>query len=243
MPSGTFKNLKILTSSNTAATITADELVLGDGNGNSVRLFAVNVSYATGTSGANGLDTGSIAVNTGYHEWVIYNPSVGTVASLLSLSGTAPTLPSGYTFRARVGWSYVDSGTHLRFKIQYGRDAQYIVGTNPTAALVVASGSAGSVTVPTYTSASVSSFVPPTASKIKVGLTTTGASTSHAVLAPNASYGANTTNSIYLSITNNAVSGSNTTIVADMMLESSNIYYAADSSLCSAQCLGWTDNL
>ncbi|MGX5806297.1 hypothetical protein ACWGS9_34875, partial [Bradyrhizobium sp. Arg314] len=113
------KNLKIVTTSVTAGTITADELILEDSLGMTYRATSVNVSYATGTSGANGLDTGSITASNWYFEWVIYNASTNTLASLLSLSAAAPTMPSGYTFKARVGASYFDAGSKLRFKIQY----------------------------------------------------------------------------------------------------------------------------
>jgi hypothetical protein len=242
MVTGGFKNLKITTTSNTAATITADELVFGDGNGNVARLLGVNVSYGTGGSGANGLDTGSLATSTGYYEWVIYNPSTSTVASLLSLSSTAPTLPSGYTFKARVGWSFVDGSSHLRFKIQYGRDAQYVVGTNPTQALVMASGSSGSVTTPTYTAVSVSTFVPATASAIKVALAVSGAIAIHAIAAPNGSYGT-VSSAAFIAATGPAVAGFGEFIYGAMLLESSSIYYASDGTAAALQCFGWTDNL
>ncbi|MGX5801425.1 hypothetical protein ACWGS9_09290, partial [Bradyrhizobium sp. Arg314] len=113
------KNLKIITTSVTAATITADEIIVEDTTFMTARLANINVSYATGTAGANGLDTGTITASNWYFEWVIYNPSTLTTAALLSLSSTAPTMPAGYTFKARVGASYFDAGSKLRFKIQY----------------------------------------------------------------------------------------------------------------------------
>jgi len=54
-------------------------------------------------SGANGLDTGSEAASTWYALHVIDGLGVAA-ASLLSLSATAPTLPSGYDVFRRVGW-------------------------------------------------------------------------------------------------------------------------------------------
>lgn len=56
-------------------------------------------------SGANGLDTGSPAINW-YHVYVIYDPTGPTVASMCSLSATSPTLPGGYTKFRRVGSFY-----------------------------------------------------------------------------------------------------------------------------------------
>lgn len=54
------------------------------------------------TTGANGLDAGSLANNTWYHVFVI-GKADGTVAAFGS-TNLAPTLPSGYTLRRRV-WS------------------------------------------------------------------------------------------------------------------------------------------
>ena len=60
-------------------------------------------------SGANGLDTGTITTG-GYHYFVIYNPTSGQVALLVSLSATAPVMPSGYTYKRRLGWFYYSGG-------------------------------------------------------------------------------------------------------------------------------------
>ncbi len=54
-------------------------------------------------AGAGGLDTGVVAVSTFYAIHVIDGPGV-PVAGLFSLSGTAPTLPAGYTVFRRIGW-------------------------------------------------------------------------------------------------------------------------------------------
>jgi hypothetical protein len=56
------------------------------------------------TAGAGGaLDTGSLANNTWYHWYVIYNPTTDTTDVLFSASASAPTLPSGYTLFRRIG--------------------------------------------------------------------------------------------------------------------------------------------
>jgi hypothetical protein len=58
-------------------------------------------AWAAGT--ANGaLDTGAIAANTWYHVHAIKNVSSGAVDVLLSLSPTAPNLPSGFTLFQRI---------------------------------------------------------------------------------------------------------------------------------------------
>lgn len=55
-------------------------------------------------AGVGGLDTGSIANNTGYHFFAIRRPDTGVVDALFSLSATSPTLPTNYTQFRRIGW-------------------------------------------------------------------------------------------------------------------------------------------
>lgn len=201
-------------------------------------LNTVAVSVATGTVGANGLDAGSIASNQWYYIYVIYNPSTATIASLMSLSATAPTLPSGYTFFARVGSCRTDGSNNLIGFKQYGRDCQYVVGQNLSSARIVISGTAGSATTPTYVATSINAFVPSTAFRINLYLHTAGG---ESIAAPNNNYGAfnSLSNAPPLSSEN---SGANTQQNCEMTLESSNIYYAADSSSSALFCLGYTDN-
>ena len=61
---------------------------------------ALNAPWSAGTGG--GLDTGSF-VNGTYHGFLIRNPATGAVDLLWSLSPTAPTLPSGFTQKRRIG--------------------------------------------------------------------------------------------------------------------------------------------
>ena len=91
--------------------IDADEVILQDSSGNPFRATSVNetVDIEAGV-GAGGLDAGSEAGSTWYFMFLIAKPD-GTVDSLLSLSSTAPTMPSGYTFKALVGAIYNDSGS------------------------------------------------------------------------------------------------------------------------------------
>ncbi len=82
-----------------------DELIISNASGLSFKLFDGDLTADNTDSGANGIDTGSVAVSTWYYIWVIYNPTTRTIASLLSVSTTLATitLPSGYTFGALVG--------------------------------------------------------------------------------------------------------------------------------------------
>ena len=59
-------------------------------------------AWAVG-SGSGSLDTGAIAVSTWYHVHLIRRTDTGVVDVLISLSATAPTLPSPYTQFRRIG--------------------------------------------------------------------------------------------------------------------------------------------
>ncbi len=63
------------------------------------------------TTGANGLDTGSIAPSTTYHFFIISKED-GTVAGLASASLT-PSLPTDYDYFQRRGSVKTDSSSHL----------------------------------------------------------------------------------------------------------------------------------
>lgn len=90
--------------------IDADEIILQDSNGVPFRAASVNGTVDITASGVDGLDTGSEASATWYFIHIIAKPD-GTVDSLLSLSSTAPTMPSGYTFKALVGAIYNDGSS------------------------------------------------------------------------------------------------------------------------------------
>jgi hypothetical protein len=61
----------------------------------------LDAAWAVGTN-QGGLDTGAIA-NTTYHVWLIRRPDTGVVDVLFSASATAPTMPTNYTQKRRIG--------------------------------------------------------------------------------------------------------------------------------------------
>jgi len=116
------------------------------------------------SSGVNGLDTGSEATDTWYAVHVIGDTTeVVSPVGLLSLSATAPTLPSGYNVFRRVGWVKNDPSSNILRFTQVGLDRtrmyDYIV--NETATRILTGGSA---TI--YTTVATSSFVPTTSFKV-----------------------------------------------------------------------------
>jgi hypothetical protein len=77
----------------------------------------LDAAWAVGTN-QGGLDTGAIA-NTTYHVWVIKRLDTGAVDVLFSASATAPTMPTNYTAKRRIG-SIVRSGGTILAYTQYG---------------------------------------------------------------------------------------------------------------------------
>jgi hypothetical protein len=87
---------------------------------------SVDVTADITVSGINGLDSGARAVSTWYAVYLIFNPTLGTVASLLSSNFTSPTLPTGYTKSRRVGSVRNDNANAFVPFRQVGDRARYL---------------------------------------------------------------------------------------------------------------------
>jgi len=234
---GARKSLKVDTRTG-AAVVTADELVV-ETTGNTYGVVRnVSVTISTATAGANGLDTGTVAPSTWYSAWVIYDGT--TVAGLLSTSATAPTMPGGYTYKARVGWVRTNATPTLLQLVQVDRRARYVVdGSVLTGLPAIQSGATGNPASGAYTAKAVATFVPSTAAAIDLLLHATSTTNNDGAVAPNASYGA------YDSASNPPpmVIGEGPSGITHLMtLESTNIYVATSSNnrVCAA---GWEDSL
>lgn len=152
---GAYSNLVIIRPTVATVDVDADSLTLSTATA-TFDALAVDETCTISSSGANGLDTGSEASDTFYSVWAIYNGTV--VDCLLSLSATAPTMPSGYTFKMRVGWVYNDSGSDIEDFFQYGNRYSNVDSTVDN---FVANGTADTLT-------QVSPNVPSTASRVIV---------------------------------------------------------------------------
>lgn len=245
---GTFKNLKIQVTSNTQATITADQIVLFNSVNNSMLISSVSATLDKTILGAvNGLDTGVIANSTWYYVWAIAKAD-GTKGVLMSLSSITPTMPSGYTFKARIGVVKTHSDGTLLRTLQYGRNVQYIVttSTNTPSMPLMASGTAGtySATAPTWSSVAVGSFVPPSACKIKTVVNNSyqGATSINVILAPNNNYAGLSSSTGNYPVCFTTSAGAVLAIV-DIILESTNVYWVSSGIGGSLSCFGWEDNL
>ncbi|ETK18091.1 hypothetical protein [Pseudomonas sp. FH1] len=246
---GAAKNLKVSTTGTSAVvTASADELVVENAANAYATLRAVAIAPSFAAAGANGLDVGaagSQTASTWYSVWVIWNGA--TIAGLLSLSATAPTLPPGYTHAARVAWVRTDA-TANKYPLSFsksGRYSQYkvAVGSNLSALPLVASGIQGAINTPTYVPVSVAALVPPGASKIGI-VATTGTGTGTLLVAPNNSFGASNsaTNPPPLVVGQSGTGTTNTGFIS-MILESGNVYVAQQTSTNFTQVFGWEDGL
>lgn len=241
---GEFKNLKGVWASSTGTTWTADELVLEDSASNTKKIKSFNKTIATGTSGAGGIDTGSVASSTWYFVYAILNPTSNTQAILFSLSATAPTLPSGYTYSALIGVFRTDGSSNIIGFLQKARLFRYVVGNNLGALPQMASGSSGNPSTPTWTAVAVANFSPSIASSIDVALWSSTTSGAQSAAAPNNSYGGNGSSSNPPPLAaDSANSGAVHVTPARFALEGSNIYYAANANGGALYCMGFEINL
>lgn len=234
-----FKNLSIKVTTNTAVAVAADYVCMTDGTGNFLT-GALSTTVNLAVAGAAGdLDTGAIAAATWYAIWAIATPA-GSISAIASTSFTAPSMPSGYTLKARIGAvRTAPSVAQLMGTWQFGRRAQYIVGlAQTTTAIQMVSGSAGSISTPTWVAVSVTNFIPSTASAI---FGTTFGTAASVIVAPNTSYGSAT------SSTNPPPVNTNSTNTASdqfsMVLESANIYWASNAAATAVYASGWEDNI
>ena len=286
-----------------------DEACLEDTSGNykAVKNAALAINYAT--TGANGLDTGTVAANSWYSDWVIYNPTTLTTAGVAALcpvltgsttansavvtalsstasmrvgmplfggslpagtvvktvdSGTQitasqkatatgsgvsltfvydPVMPSGYTFKARVGTRRTD-GTANKYPLncrQFGRSVRFVVSSagNVVNMISLAAGAQGNVSTPVWVNCSVSPFVPPTASHIAIVLNQYVGG-NQIMVAPNTYYGSSSSSSNPPPVFCNSVNIDSKPYV--MQIESGVIQYASSGG-CVLYCNGYEDNI
>ncbi len=237
-----FSALKVTNNSSTPNTkidVTAEATVMVNSAGAPVFASSLALTIDLTGSGANGMDTGSRPPSGWVYIFAISNGS--TTAGLASISSSAPTLPSGYAYKARAGAMYCDGSQNLKRTLQYGRRAQYVVtpSTNTASMPLMASGTAGSTSIPTWVSLSVAAYVPATASVIRLMRQGTASANGH-IIAPNNNYAGEFSFSNPPPI--QYVSGQAAFDLPEMILESSNIYYAAQPNT-QTYCFGWEDNL
>lgn len=75
-------------------------------------------AWAVGAAG--GLDTGAIANSTWYHFWLITRTDTGVVDVLISLSASAPTMPTNYNLKRRIGSGKTNGSAQWTSFVQLG---------------------------------------------------------------------------------------------------------------------------
>lgn len=254
--SGQFQQL---TSKNNAATpnskidIDALAITVETGAGFAYRLLNVDLTIDATVVGANGIDVGALANDTWYYRFVIYNPTTGTTAGLLSTSQTAPTMPSGYTAKAYVGACKTNGTAQIKRFQQYGRRVAYApkAASSLTAFPTILTGTTGTHDYTTmvagdWAELSVAAYVPSTAGVIHLLAQTndTGSvagSVAAITLSPsNAHSGIVSSNpppwAIHASV--GIVS-----FQVSLVLEGTSIFAATNNNASSVYVTGWEENL
>jgi hypothetical protein len=195
------------------------------------------------TTGAAGLDTGSLTTSTWYYTYYISNGAV--LSCLGSLSATSPSMPSGYTFSMRVGAISTDGSSHFYNTLQKGKRAGYVTSGsgNTTAFPFTISGSTSGWTAFQVTGNAYGS--PATATECIVELGTPA--TSNIAVAPSTHYNYGTLGSaayenpapVYLQVLASEVAATKTNI----LLESNSIYYQASVAGGHVDVVGWVDSV
>ena len=80
----------------------------------SARTKRIDAAWVVGTN-QGGMDTGAVANDNWYHIWLIKRTDTGVVDALFSLSATAPTMPTNYDKKHRIGAVRRDTATNRLF--------------------------------------------------------------------------------------------------------------------------------
>lgn len=233
-----FKNLRVEYATVSTYIITADSAVLVDSSNLGKQFASISKTVDITISGAGGLDTGAEAANTQYYIWLI-GKGDGTINGVFSTSTTAPTLPSGYTYYARVGSVRNDdggSGTDLREIYQQGNRAFVSDCIIDYRALNV--GSDG-----TYTDVDLSSFMPATSRVVILHGEIAGSSTGGRVALKRKG---STSTVGFLFGVDGLVSGANESFYTEIPTDASRViqyYRLTGGGTVSLDVCGWYDNL
>jgi len=114
---GFISGLKYSRTSSTSITISTG-ICRDDKNLDTIKVASSILVDAT-TNGADGLDTGSLQIDTWYYVFVIKKED-GTVSGLLSESNTNPLMPDGYHKKRLIGCVLTDGSSNFLMFYQYG---------------------------------------------------------------------------------------------------------------------------
>ena len=241
----------------TNITITYDQVVLVDSAGRGIASISGSFTCDCSTNGAiNKLDTGAIAATSEYHIFIIAKSDGTGVASLASLSATAPTLPAGYSggFKYRIGCMITGgASTFLRTK-QIGRKVQYVVTAGSTTAfmtrLTIANVGATltAIQIQGTTGAGTAKNIPSTAVAISLIVWESGTPNNRLMIYPSADAGwVDAGQTRFIGGTSmGAGTFTETQTLTEYQIESNSIYYtstAAGGAINGIWIWGWTDKV
>lgn len=161
-------------------------------NVNDIR-FPDTVTVSLGTSGLNGIDTGTVAASNLYYVHVVGNsngnPDAPASGAVLSLSATAPVLPAGYDMFRRIGAIRVNGSSQVSLFTQQAThsnnrymwyDANVSIVAAATDATFTASSMAGYIpSIPGGLNAILQMNVTPTAAGNSGALRPTGSASTN----------------------------------------------------------------
>jgi hypothetical protein len=252
--------LKVVNSPGTPSTIinlTADQVVMQTPAGITINRsnvsVTINTSLGNATAAAGGMDGEAPGTSQWLNVWAIDNGAAPAglanvqTGSPPGASVVLPTMPSGYTYKCRLGAVRVDGSGNLLRSLQLGARAQYQVQSagNTTSIPIVVTGVAGTFNAaPTWSTQAMGSFVPPTATRV-IGLLAEMSAASIAMVAPNANYGN------YSSITNpppvvtQSAGGANqnVNVTFELLLETSALFYVSNGASSILGVVGWVDKV
>lgn len=237
--------LVVTVTSNTLLTITARELVTTNSS-TGLTLNRTNVSVtvntATGnvTSTINGMDGEVPGTSQWLYLWATDNGSAA--GGLLSTSSTAPTLPSGYSYKCYLGAVRVDGSSFLLRTIQRGNRAHYVVTAATNTATLPTVHTTGALSF--WTAQSMTAFVPATATTAWLACFAQVFSSQSAGVAANASYPAGTGGGVQFFALGVTATATDIASTVPIVFEAAqNIYLgdAAGSGLFLVSADGWID--
>lgn len=215
---------------NTQITLTADQVTAVN---NSFQIasrtgvtYTINITLGTVTATANGMDGEAPGTSSWINIWAIDNGVSG--AGLASVTATAPTMPSGYSYKCRLGAMRVDGASNLNKTMQLGARGQWVA-----APAAIANGGNGGV----LTATPVATVAPPTATQLHGSIIFNGAGTGTVLVAANNGTGGT------IAQFGSTVADLNAIIFFSAVLESANIYYSSTAAGTSLTPSGWQDKV
>lgn len=212
----------------------------------------INTTTGTVTSAADGMDGEARPTSAWGYAYLI---SDGTnFKGLMSTSATAPTMPSSYVYRCLLAAMPFDGSQNAYRVRQAGSGARYTLvnGTNTANSVSIITGASGNPANASITWTPVqvtgnAKCAPSIATNVRVmGWVQAGSGTTPAtIFAPNNSYAGYDQSTVgaphpYIVPMNNVAAATNySTLSVDILLESVNIYYAANSAAAGLFCEGY----